>query len=178
MSQDPSSVPSSDIVSVSAAIAAGFILGKIRLTPDHHEPPYLYPIRSLLKQMEKHIGKDKLGALLKANRPFVHAVVDGLFDRVTGRDRQETKAKISALSGESRMIAESIIAEMTGKSRRNRDVCNPQWNDHLYGLKQRLEHISSVSMSNLTTEDIRKGYDPLIHAVIDIVCDNWEKLID
>jgi hypothetical protein len=162
-----------DLLQVQAAIAADMLLGKLRLRPGRGEPPYVQSLRELLKKLDRSQGKDSLDALAPAVRQYFHCLVDALADRVTGVEQESTVDKVKALPIEYRLGVESMIAGLTGANTRDK-----RWNSEIYSIKKYVEDIVLVSISDITAAEIRQGFDPLIHAVVDKICDNWRTLIN
>ncbi|MFA6797632.1 MAG: hypothetical protein WCR40_02925 [Candidatus Paceibacterota bacterium] len=162
----------SAIVSVQSKIAAEMLLGKIRLPNRGGEPSYLPRLRECCKRVEKTVGREAVGECIPEVRAMMHAIADGMFDAVTGVKLDKTIQGIKALNVTQRIAVEMILSQATGKS------SDKRWDDTLYHIRKIVDQIVTTSISGLTVEEVRDGYDPFIHTVVDHLCDNWKTLID
>ena len=161
-----------DFTSVSAKVATEVLLGTIRLRPDQGEPRYIYRLREILKPMEKVVGKDGLNTAQEALRPALHILADALFDAAVDIHQPQTTEKLKRLPVPIRAAVEQIIAAMTGRKSEDR-----RWHNPLWELRKKLRQIADLSISGITLEEIRQGYDPLLHQVVDRLWDNWQRFV-
>lgn len=163
----------SKLANVSARITAEVLLGKIRFPHGGGEPPYLFRLREIFKRFEKSVGRDDLESAIPEVREMMHALADTLFDAVTGVKSEETMARLKKLSVPCRTSVEMVVSSATGKMPRQE-----RWNDELWRLRKMLDQIVALSVSGLTMEDLRQGYDEVVHKVVDNLCDNWKVIVD
>lgn len=162
-------------VSLMAKIAAEVALGKIRLNPYQGEPQYLQPVRLVMMQFKKAIGVDGFAALSEELRPAVHAFADLIFDEVAGvSPREKTIEKLKALPMPERLAVENMAAKLTGKL----DPRDHHWMDELWEAKRYVERVATLSISGITTEDIREGFDPVVHKLVDAIYDRRATLVN
>lgn len=163
----------SQLATVSARITAEVLLGKIRFPRGGGEPPYLFRLREIFKRFEKSVGRDNLESAIPEVREMMHALADTLFDAVTGIKSEETLTRLKKLSVPCRTSVEMVVSSATGKLPRQE-----RWNDELFHLRKTLDQIVALSVSGLTMEDLRQGYDEVVHKVVDNLCDNWKVIVD
>lgn len=161
------------LTQVSARIAAEILLGKIRFFHGGGEPPYLFRLREIFKRFEKAVGRTSLESAMPEVREMMHALADALFDAVTGVKSEETMTRLKKLAVPMRSTVELAANGATGRLPRQE-----RWNDELWHLRKSLDQIVALSISGLTMEDLRQGYDELVHSVVDHVCDKWQTLVD
>lgn len=162
------------MMGLSATLAAEMILGKIRITHHHPEPPYLQPVRNILLQYRKAVGAEDFDKFTDELKPTMHALAAMLFDEVTGVRLPSTAEKVKALSVPHKMAIEVLVANMTGKTGGHR---TGRWEDGLYTIKCALQQICALSISNITLEDVRNGYDPFLHALVDELYEHRKTLV-
>ncbi len=162
----------SQLANVSARITAEVLLGKIRFSHGG-EPSYLFPLREVFMRFEKSVGRDSLESALPEIRDMMHATADALADAVTGVKSKETQERLRGLRFPNRAIVEIVANRMTGKTSPDR-----RWNDSLYRIRKGLDQVVALSVSGLTMEELRAGYDEFLHAVVDHLCDNWRAIVD
>lgn len=155
-------------VSLLSTIAAEVILGKIRLNPHMGEPRYLQPVRLVLMQFKRALGQEGYATLTEELRPAVHALADLVFDEVTNTSpRQKTIEKLKALPVPQRLIVENLASGLTGKL----NPRNDRWMDELWETKRYIERVCTLSISNITPEEIREGFDDMVHDLVDAFYD-------
>ncbi|MBI5004477.1 hypothetical protein HZC00_05290 [Candidatus Kaiserbacteria bacterium] len=159
-------------IDVAAKISAEMLLGKIRLR-HMGEPRYLVRLREIAMQFKKSVGETAFKELVDSGRPSVHALVAALFDAVTDTHRPATVHLLKGLHPMHRALVERTIMRATGKADRE-----DRWPNELWSVKQNLKSICDQSISGLTLEEIREGYDPLIHAIVDHVYDRIDTLVN
>lgn len=159
-------------IDVAAKITAEMLLGKIRLR-HMGEPRYLVRLREIAMQFKKSVGETAFKELVDSGRPSVHALVAALFDAVTDTHRTETLRLLKDLHPMHRTLVEQTIMHATGKVDRER-----RWNNDLWTMKQNLKSICDQSISGLTLEEIREGYDPVVHAIVDHFYDRIDTLVN
>lgn len=158
---------------LSAKIAAELFLGKIRLNPRQGEPAYLPRLKQLALQLKKTLGAEGYNELAEDLRPVAHAFADALFDELTETRRDETKQALLRLSVPHRMAVETLVATVTGKKDERK-----RWPDDIWDIKQNLRLMTDLSITGVTLAEIREGYDPLIHAIIDELWENRAMLLN
>ena len=163
----------SQLTQVSARITAEVLLGKIRFPHGGGEPPYLFRLREIFRRFEKSVGRDNLENAMPEVREMMHTLADALFDAVTGVKSEETTTRLKKLGVPMRASVEMVVSSATGKMPRQE-----RWNDELWHLRKTLEQIVALSISGLTMEDLRQGYDEVVHKVVDNLCDNWKVIVD
>ncbi|MEK9157786.1 MAG: hypothetical protein AAB638_01220 [Patescibacteria group bacterium] len=158
---------------VSARITAEMLLGKIRINHRQSEPGYLMPLRQFAMQIKKGLGEEEIKVLSEDLLPVAHAVVDLLFDAVTDSNRPATIEAVKKLSIPHRTTVETLVNMMTGK------MTTPpgRWLDELWRTKQSLRQMTDLSISGLTLEEIREGYNPFVHAVVDELWKHRDTLV-
>lgn len=151
-------------VSLLSTIAAEVILGKIRLSPHQGEPHYLQPVRNVLTQIRRKLGQAGFATLSDDIRPAVHALADLVFDEVAGvSPRERSIEKLKALPVPHRLFVENIANGLTGKLSQRND----RWMDELWSLKGYIERVCATSVSDISPEDIREGFDDMLHGIVD-----------
>lgn len=158
---------------LSAKIAAEVILGKIRFDHFQSEPPYLLPIRKIMLQFKKALGAEEFDKLVNDLRPALHALAAMLFDEVTGVHKTDTTERIKKLPVQHKVIVEAMVAELTGRSADRRE----RWDNDLYDLKRGVHQICTLSISDITPEEIRTGYDQFVHDVVDALYEQRKTLV-
>lgn len=158
---------------IAAKIIAEMLLGKIRLKPSMGEPKYILRLREIAMQFKKSVGETAFKELVDSGRPAAHALVAALFDAVTDMKRQATVQGLKALHPIHRTLVEQVVRHATG-----RDNQQNRWDCDLWHLRQYLKSICDQSLSNLTLEEIREGYDSLVHAIVDHVYDRIDTLVN
>ncbi|MEI7720228.1 MAG: hypothetical protein WCI89_03410 [bacterium] len=155
-------------VSLLSTIAAEVLLGKIRLSSHQGEPNYLQPVRNVLMQIKRKLGQEGFTTLSEDIRPAVHALADLIFDEVTGvSPRDKTVEKLKALPVPHRLFVENIANGLTGKLSQRND----RWMDELWSLKGYIERVCATSVSDISPEEIREGFDDMLHGIVDNFCD-------
>jgi hypothetical protein len=163
----------SKLANVSARITAEVLLGKIRFPHGGSEPPYLFRLREIFKRFEKSVGREDLESAIPEVREMMHALADALFDTVTGIKSEETTERLKRLTVPMRSSVEIAVANATGKLTKHE-----RWVEELWHLRKMLDQIVALSISGLTMEDLRQGYDEFVHKVVDNLCDNWKTIVD
>ena len=129
-------------------------------------------LRECCKRVEKTVGREAVGECIPEIRSMMHAIADGMFDAVTGVKLDKTIQGIKTLNVTQRIVVEMILLQATGKA------TDKRWDDTLYHIRKIVDQIVTTSISGLTAEEIRNGYNTFVHAVVDHLCDNWKTLID
>ncbi len=161
-------------VSLTAKIAAEILLGKIRLSPHWNEPRYLQPVREVVMQLRRAVGGNEgYAALSEELQPAVHALADLLADAVAGVGSEKTAEKLKKLPVPYRLAAEQTAAALTGKI----DPRDYHWQDDLWHLKGYIDRVVSLSVSGITPEEIREGFDTIIHGGVDALFEKKGTLI-
>lgn len=175
MAEGPRSFEVSPLVTttLSATLLAELVLGKVRIGPHSVEPPYLQSIRTILMQYKKSLGTENYDKFIDEFKPALHALAAMLFDEVTGVHLDDTVTRVKALPVPHRVAVEAIAAGMTGKGGDRRE----RWDNDLYDFKRTLQQVCTLSISNITLEDIRAGYDELLHAVVDKLYEHRKTLV-
>lgn len=165
---------STSATTMTAKLAAEFLLGQVQLNSRQHEPRYLNNLRFVLGQVSRAIGgSNQLTAMANETlKPSMHALVALLADRVTGIAREDTKKYLTALPVPHRMAVEAMVRKITGQEREGQ-----RWDDDLFRLRVYLRECSASSPSGITLAEIRSGYDELLHATVDAVFERWEVLV-
>ncbi len=150
-------------VSLTSRIAAEILLGKIRLNPHQGEPPYLQPIREMVMQMRRAVGKEGFATLSQELKPAVHALADMLFDAVSGVESKKTVEGLKKLSVPFRVAVEQTAAALTGRL----DPRERHWEDTLWEMRKYFNRVVTLSVSGITPEEMRDGFDPVVHGIVD-----------
>ncbi|HUO50475.1 MAG TPA: hypothetical protein VMU25_02855 [Candidatus Paceibacterota bacterium] len=168
------SVPmTKDVTALTANLTAELLLGKIRLNPHHGEPRYLHGLRRVLMPISKSLGYDGLNMLVAHGKTPVHVAVAMIADKVVGFQHPKTLEQLKSLATPHRVAVEKVVSSVTGGNSRD-----THWPEELWAMKKMVTEIVDTSPSGLTAEDIRLGYDDLIHAVVDALLERWEMLIN
>lgn len=157
---------------VSARIMVDALLGRFRFNVDSDEFEIKKEIRPVLIQLHKQLGLETMEQLVTQARPVLHALADACFDAVVGIESDETKAAILRLPVPQRTVLEAVVIQMTGKS----DARGGHWAPFLWHSKNRIDKLCRLSLTNLTKEEIRTGYNEMMHLMIDKLCDEWRTL--
>ena len=164
------------LMGISAKLAAEILLGKIRLGYHQTEPHYLQPVRTMMLQLKKATGDD-FDKMAEGVKPAMHALAAMLFDAVTGVTHKDTISELKKLPIPHRTVIESIVAHATGKGGEHDGPRAGRWADELWEIKGRIGHLCTVSVSNITPEEIREGYDAFMHAVVDQLYEHRRSLV-
>ncbi|MCC7004896.1 hypothetical protein IT397_03195 [Candidatus Nomurabacteria bacterium] len=161
------------LTNVSARITAEVLLGKIRFPNHGSEPTYLFRIREIFKRFEKAVGRESLESALPEIRQMMHVFADLLFDTVTGIKSPKTIEGLQKLPVPFRVSIEQVVNAGTGRTSPDK-----RWDNTLYHFRKVLDQVVALSISGITMEEIRSGYDEMIHSIVDHICDNWKTIID
>lgn len=166
-------IAKTDTTSITSKLMAEMLLGRIYWDRDNPgKSPVMDELRPVLIQIRKALGMETMEELVKSSRPVLHAFVDACFDAVTGIEQESTGRAIKALPIPQRTAIEAVIARVTAKAEGHK-----MWHPTLWTLKKRISWICAVSLSGITAQEIRTGYNDLVHQIIDRLCDEWKVVV-
>ena len=165
-----------DAASITGRFIGEVFLGTIRIRPDLSEPPQLARLRYRLRPLARLIGgREKLLDAAEQLRPVFHTVADVLFDRVCRVDNPDNIEKLKTLPPLFLTWAEAFIQQMTGQVVEGE---RGKWDRDLYHWRGQIQNLVSQSITGLSFEQVRSAYDPVLHAIIDTILDNWPIIVN
>lgn len=164
---------SEKLVKAIATVAGGLALGQIRFPDMDDEPEYLSTIRDHIDEFKLAIGGDEeLTDLTEELRPAAHAFADLIADRITNYKQPSTAEKLKKLEVPVRLAVEQLVGRLCGQDPRR----DGRWAPGPWKLKRLVDAQVRLSPSSMTRQELREGYDPLLHAIVDKIYDNRHAL--
>ena len=153
-------------ISLTAKILAEVLMGRVWFDSDRSEPEFVATMQTLLQQFKRIAGSTNDYDRLKEEwRPAAHSLADLLFDAVTGVQCEKTIEGLKKLSVPQRTVIENMAASMTGKGIGRSEG---RWMDELWSFRKVVNQALRQSVSGITHQELRGGFDPLLHEVVDV----------
>jgi hypothetical protein len=165
--EGPRASAASFLLSLSSDITAQYLLGKIRFPGDMGEPRLLLVLRMLCNQFKSTLGEENYQKFIANLKPAMHVLADALFDNIVGIRSPKTREGLQKLDVPLRVAVEQVVSSLTGRAEHDRGPGPGRWNDDLWIIRHHIEFICNSSISGITPQLIREGYDGFVHAVVD-----------